>query len=172
MISRHNRLRNAIFKHAESALLSPLMEIRGLVEGSEAHPADVFIPNWIGEKDAALDITVVSPVQAACLERSVDNPSFSLEFAYRRKMRSAAAACRQVNVAFIPLAVQTFGSWHDEAATHLRRLAKALARRSGSPESTAIKHFFEKLAVLLQRGNAHFILGRQSVVPSALDGDV
>ena len=87
-------------------------------------------------------------------------------------MRSVAAACRQANIAFIPLAVQTFGAWHDDAVVHLRRIAKLLAQQSGTQESTTVKHFFEKLAVLLQKGNAHFILGRQSVVPSILDGDL
>ena len=44
--SRHNRLRDTIFKAATSACLAPGQEIRGLVSGSEARPADVFIPAW------------------------------------------------------------------------------------------------------------------------------
>ena len=44
-----------------------------------------------------------------------------------------------VNVAFFPFAVETFGGWHVEADTQLTRIARALARQSASQESITIK---------------------------------
>ena len=62
-ISRHNHLRDALFQAAVSASLGPSREDRGLLPGVENRPADVYIPLWAGGRDAALDITVVSPFQ-------------------------------------------------------------------------------------------------------------
>ena len=80
-------------------------------------------------------------------------------------MASAFQACAQVSVSFIPLAVETLGALHPEAAEHLTRIARTLARQTAAPESVTIKHFFQKLAVTLQRANATMILSRHSFFP-------
>ena len=167
--SRHNRLRDTIFKAATSACLAPGQEIRGLVSGSEARPADVFIPAWEKGKDAALDVTVISPLQLNMVDRSAQNHSTALDTAYRRKMASAFQPCADVNVAFIPLAVETFGGWHPEAINQLTRIGRALARQTNTQESLAINHFFQRLSINLQRANASMILSRQTHFPEAED---
>ena len=87
-------------------------------------------------------------------------------------MASAFHACAQVNVSFIPLAAETLGGWHPEAADQLTRIARTHARQTVAPESVTIKHFFQKLAITLQRANATMILSRQSFFPeSEVDGD-
>ena len=73
---------------------------------------------------------------------------------------------------FSPLPVQTLGSWHPEAAVELRRIGDALARRSPGDDKTAVNHFFQRLGIVLQRGNAHLLLSRQpSYPPSGLIGN-
>ena len=61
-IARHNQLRDAIYQVAASANLAPRKEENALLPGTNARPADVFIPNWTGGRDTALDVTVVSPM--------------------------------------------------------------------------------------------------------------
>ena len=117
--SRHNRLRDTIYKAATSACLAPSQEIRGLVSGSEAGPANVFIPSWDKGIDTALDVTVISPLQQSLVDRSENNHNTALDTAYRRKKTSAFQACADVNVSFIPLAVETFGGWHPDAVCKL-----------------------------------------------------
>ena len=57
------------------------------------------------------------------------------------------------------------GSWHLEAAFELSRIGLALAERSSGDEKVVVTHFFQRLAVFLQRGNAHLILSRQPTFP-------
>ena len=109
---------------------------------------------------------MVSPLQQACIERAADEPGFALEYAYDRKMRSTGVACRRERIAFIPLAVETFGGWHEQAIDHLTAIARCTAKKSGAVEAVAIKHFFEKLSIELQRVNSSLILSRQSSFPS------
>ena len=171
-ISRHNRLRDTVYKAAQSACLGPAQEIRGLFSGTDARPADIFIPAWHRGKDAALDVTVVSPLQIALVDRCASNHAVALDVAHQRKMAKFFQPCADVNVAFFPLAVETFGGWHAEAATQLTRIARALARQSASQESLTIRHFFQKLAINLQRANASMLLSRQTHFPDReCDGD-
>ena len=48
-VTRHNRLRNLIYKLAEVGLLNPVLEKAGILghtEQSKRRPADVAIPLW------------------------------------------------------------------------------------------------------------------------------
>ena len=43
---------------AVSAGLGPTREGRFLLPGADRRPADAMVPNWVGGRDAALDVTV------------------------------------------------------------------------------------------------------------------
>ncbi len=117
-------------------------------------------------------MTVVSPLQIALVDRCAANPATALDVAHQRKMTKFFQPCADANVAFFPLAVETFGGWHAEAVTQLTRIARALARQSASQESLTIRHFFQKLAISLQRANASMLLSRQTHFPDReSDGD-
>ena len=62
-IYRHNVIRDAIYETAKQASLAPAKEQSALLPGSQAKPADVYIPGWANGRDAALDVTVVSSLQ-------------------------------------------------------------------------------------------------------------
>ena len=65
IVARHNWLRDELFNTASAACLGPTREGRALLPGEEGKPADVFLPHWAQGKDAALDVTVVNPLQVA-----------------------------------------------------------------------------------------------------------
>ena len=67
-IARHNQLRDVLFQAAVQAALGPAREERALIPGREDRPADIYIPTWAGGRDAALDVTVVSPLQQALVD--------------------------------------------------------------------------------------------------------
>ena len=66
-ISRHNSLRDAVYETAVAAGLRPVREGRFLLPGTDRRPADVLVPNWAGGKDAAMDVTTITPIQAATM---------------------------------------------------------------------------------------------------------
>ena len=68
-------------------------------------------------------------------------------------------------IAFVPLPVQTFGGWHNEAEKQIERIGRELARStSGSDQKTSTNHLFQRLSLILQRGNAALILSRSTDV--------
>ena len=102
-IARHNHLRDALYHTAVSAALAPTREDRALLPGTDARPADVFIPRWTHGKDTALDVTVVNPLQAALVTEAATTAGHALNYAYKRKMTWTGAACQREGMVFIPL---------------------------------------------------------------------
>ena len=78
-------------------------------------------------------------------------------------------ACRREGFVFVPLPVETFGAWHQEAAAKIPRIARALAWETGKEDKTAIRHLFQRLGIFLARGNAALFLSRK---PDCLPTDL
>ena len=77
-----------------------------------------------------------------------------------RKMSGTGEACRREGIVFIPLPVETLGGWHDDAVQQVKKLGSALSRQTGQEESIAISHLFQRLSVLLVKGNSALFLNR------------
>ena len=92
------------------------------------------LANWAGGRDAALDVTVVTPLQAATMAEAATTPGHSLNFAYERKVRGSAEDCRRQGIAFLPIVVESFGGWHVLAEGEVKKLGAALARQNGQEE--------------------------------------
>jgi hypothetical protein len=172
-IARHNQLRDAIYSVAASSNLAPRKEENALLPGTSARPADVLIPNWTGGRDTALDVTVVSPLLTDRVDNSITTPGHTLEVAFNDKCRDYLQACEREGISFIPLPVETLGGWHKKAVEQFRKLARAQARSTGKEEDDAIRHLFQRLGVLLVKGNAALLLNRIPSFPlPELDGDL
>ena len=65
-----------------------------------------------GGKDAALGVMVMNPLQRATLQQAAINPGHALQFAFERRINGAAKDCRREGIDFAPLAVESFGGWH------------------------------------------------------------
>ena len=159
-IARHNFLRDALHETAAAAGLAPTKEGRALIPGTNLRPADVFIPNWAGGRDAALDVTVTHPLQDMTRAGAATSPGHALNVAYDRKMAGAGEQCRQQGIAFIPVVAEALGGWHPVAVEQIRKLGSALARHTGQEEGEAISHLITRCSVLLQRGLTAFLLNR------------
>ena len=156
-----------------SSNLAPRKEENALLPGTSARPADVLIPNWTGGRDTALDVTVVSPLLTDRLDNSITSPGYTLVEAFNNKCRDYLEACEREGLSFIPLPVETLGGWHKSAVDQLRKLAKAQARTTGKEEDKSIRHLFQRLGVLLVKGNAALILNRIPSFPlPEQDGDL
>ena len=135
-ISRHNRLRDALHDAAAAAALGPVKEERFLIPGEGRRPADVLIPNWSRGQDAALDVTVINPLQEATVAGAAATAGHALNVAHDRKVKAVGEACQREGIAFIPL-----GGWHQVAVGEVKKLGgcprKATGRRGeGGIEET------------------------------------
>jgi hypothetical protein len=152
-IGRHDRLRDHLYSIAMGACLSPQKEARGLLSSSLSKPGDIFLPNWKGRR-TALDVTVTSPLCKSYVRKASTTTGAALDIRCQTKRRVHDAQCRQQGIFFIPLAVETLGGWETEAASTIRAMALQLASRTCTPNSIVVNQTFQRLGVLLQRGNA------------------
>ena len=172
-IGRHHLLRNHIHEMAVSAGLGPSKEARFLIPGEDSRPADVLIPQWAAGTDAAIDVTVVNPLQRATVERAATTAGHATTFAYQRKVRGAGEACRRQGITLMPVVVESLGGWGEEAVRVVRRLAGALARHTGQEEEEVLRFQFGKIANSLQRGNSTILAARiPGYPPPATDGQM
>jgi len=151
--------------------LGPVKEGRFLLPGNDRRPADVLIRNWVGGKDAALDVTVVTPLQDNTMPGAAHTAGHALTYAYERKINGAEEECRRQGIAFLPIVAETFGGWHPDAKREVKKLGAALARHTGQDEGEATSHLWSRMSILLQRGNAAILGNRIPNQPGAyIDG--
>ena len=144
----------------EAAQLAPRKEVRFLILGRDSRPADVLLPQWSGGQDAALDITVVIPCQAAFVEGAAATPSYALGQAHLRKVRGAEEACRAQGLSFLPLVAESHGGWGEVVVVTVDRIARSLARQTEQREEEVRRQTWSRLAVTLQRANGQAFAAR------------
>ena len=170
-IARHNAIRDVIFSAAQSAALAPSKEAPGLVPGSQARPADVFLPSWSLGRPAALDVHVISPLQVLTVAEAARTPGHALQVGVQRKLASNLSACRSSGTDFVPLVAETLGGLAEDTISTITFISRAIADRSSSPDpATTSRHLFGRLAITLWRGNAALWLHRSPTLPPSLDG--
>ena len=163
---RHDRIRDKIFNEAQRASLNPTKEMPRLVPGRQSRPADVFIPQWLDGRKVAFDVSVVSPTQEALLHRAADTSAVAIESRKATKIRTHFDNCRAEGIFFQPLVVESFGGWDKDAVFFLKKIATQEARRWGKLSAIEIKHFFQRLSIALQRGNAALLIERDQELPN------
>ena len=150
-----------LFEAASNADLGPKKEERHLLPGTIARPGDVTIRRWSNGRDAAIDVTVTSPLAASNVESAAAEAGASLDKAVQRKLRDTEEAVRQEGLVFLPFAVETLGGLHAGAVTQVKQIAAALARSKGLEESEATSQLFGKVSLTLMRCNAMMLSSRQ-----------
>ena len=101
-----------------------------------------------------------SPTQEALLPRAAETAATAIEARKASKNRTHFEHCRAQGVFFQPLVVESFGGWDPVATTFLKKMATQEARRWGKTPAMEIKHFFQRLSIALQRGNAALLIAR------------
>ena len=169
-IARHSSLRDELYHAAVAAALAPARETQGLIpDRAGARPADVFIPRFAGGRDAALDVTVTHPLQQGHLAGAAATAGHSLTLAYNRKVSGAGEECLAAGIAFIPLAVESLGGWHPVAVDTINRVAKAKARHTGDLEEVVCRRMWQKLGLLVQKGNSALFNNRVPDIDNQAD---
>ena len=153
-LARHNHLLDAIFATTACAHFAPTKEDRALLPNSAGHPADVMIGNFCRGLQAALDISVINPLQAAMVHSAAVEPGYALRYRHKQKLSKYRDRCMAEGIQFCPVICETTGSWHGQAEQTLRRIGQALTRATGGDEKEVVSHMFGRLSVLLQRDNS------------------
>ena len=122
--------------------------------------------------DAALDFTVVNPLQAALVQGASQKGESAVDHAHRGKCRKYEERCAAEGITFLPLAVNTLGGWHPAALDTTNRLGRQVARNVGREDQEVVRHLRQRLAVLLVRDNVAMLYARTPTYQSPeIDGD-
>ena len=107
-----------------SARLAPHLEVNNLIMGL-ARPADVLIPVWDqGICDAALDVTIINPLQDKYCLMAGQEVGFALGGAKHIKMAGAHQAYVDTHIMFQPIAFESLGGWDTDALILGKKIAR------------------------------------------------
>ena len=105
-------------------------------------------------------MTVINPLQTQVVRQAATKAGHAMESAYGRKMTQAGKAFRREGIVFVPMPWETLGGWHTEAVAQVKKLVSAQASQTGEEQSETTRHLYQKLSLLLARGNAALLLNR------------
>ena len=128
-IARHNAICDVLFLAARSAALAPTREAPSVVPDSQSRLADILLPTWSRGRPAALDVTVISPLQQQTLHAAASTPGHALQVGVQRKLTAHLSACHSAGVKFIPIVLETLGGLAEDTITTTRCIGKAMAQR-------------------------------------------
>ena len=171
-VLRHDSLRNVLFSASQSAALAPRKEVPSLIPGSKSRPADLYLPYWKHGKPAALDVSVISPMQHLTVSKASAIQGHALSVGEDRKIAAHASSCHSVGVSFIPLIVETFGGWSNLAVETIKSIGRLQGQRLGISPAQTTTHLFQRLAICLWKGNATMWMRRLPVRSPKIDGVV
>ena len=126
----------------------------------------MLVRDWAQGKPAAFDITVTSPLTPAILAEASRRVGAAAEAAENRKHTANDPKCAELGWRCVPLAVETYCNWGEEARETFALLATRLAFGSSSfRKARVISDMVGRLNITLVRAIARAILAR-NVVPT------
>ena len=98
-------------------------------------------------------VTATNALQAATVAGCAEDGAYAVNEAVARKERKYGARCQAEGLAYVPLAVDTFGGWHPLALKTINRLPLELARATNGELGVVRRHLRQRLGVLFLRDN-------------------
>lgn len=161
--SRHDRLRDEIYKIASRAGLLPIKEPNNIlspINGTNDKPADVLIPEYQNNKPCCFDIVISSPFTH--VQKCSEEPGYHMKAAEKRKCDLYQERCQQVNHDFSAFAMDVFGGMSSSCHALVKRLAIALADKENAPVWLKSAHIRQRLVSSVQKGVALALQSRST----------
>jgi hypothetical protein len=159
LITRHNRVRNLIFKFADVGLLSPEMEklgILGPTDRSRRRPGDISFKSWAPNRGLAIDVAVICPVAASHV--SEDEPCEV--YAVRQKYDRYEAGFKGSDYDFVALVFETSGAVNADGLQVLKQIFRFASKRSFMGHSSFCGRAWARIGSCIQSSVAQMILNR------------
>ena len=118
-------------------------------------------PSRIGPVvDRARSTSLSPPLQQSTITDAAVEVGVAARRRQQAKDEAAYSECEAAGIEFLPVAVETFGTWGPVAVATIGSIGRRWADRHCESPARAIKWVFQKLSVALQRGNAAMFLAR------------
>jgi len=161
-ITRHNNVRNLVFKLADTGLLAPELEklgILGPTDKSRRRPGDVSIKSWSLHRGLAIDVAVICPLAASHLHSLEPCESY----AKTQKTDRYAPAFEKSDYDFVPVVFETSGAVNKEGETVLKQIIRFASKREGITHTVFAARAWARLSCCVQFSAAQQILNRDYV---------
>ena len=159
LIVRHNRVRNLVERFCEEAMLSPVLEKKGILGSTSGRrPGDVTLPLWTGGSALAVDVAVTSPFSTSGLKSERPADSYADHCKHRKYDKSFVGS----NHLFCALVLETTGGVSEEGSRFLKMVFRFASRRQDVEHSVYAGRAWARLSCNLQSSVAQSILARSS----------
>ena len=118
------------------------------------------MPNWSLSRPAAFDIKVINPLNLQFIQEAAQTCGHAAEMEEEAKHSRNDEACALRGWSCIPLVVEVFGGWGNEAINVLLTISKKVATHLCRPLNEVISNIYSRLSLALMRQNARAILAR------------
>ena len=99
-------------------------------------------------------------MQTEMMKRAAAEAGSAASRRHRDKMNKYFQDCDREGIQFYLVVVEALGGWHEDAEALITRLARQLASHTGKEVDKQIKHLFQRMGILLMRGNSALIINR------------
>ena len=134
--SRHNNINDLIQRAFGQASISAILEPPGLSRSDGKRPDGMTIFPYKHGKDLVWDVTVVDTFAASYVHNTSKKAGWAAEEAEKRKEAKYTDLERQGHI-FVPIAIETMGSWGARGFKLIQDLGSKISRRTGETQSTA-----------------------------------
>ena len=159
IISRHNKVRNWVYKLSDVARLAPEMEKLGLLgpgDVSRRRPGDVSLPVWQFNKGLAIDVAVICPVGPSHVKKEAPCE----DYAATQKHDRYDAGFVDSHYDFAAMVFETSGAVNEEGRNILKQIIRMASKRECVGNSVYAGRAWARLGCVIQYAAAQSILIR------------
>ena len=159
--SRHASINLLLALALRSAGVPTQLEPVGLLPGGLLRPDGGTLVPWSHGRCLAWDFTcpdTVAPTHLVISSQASGSAALAAESLKRIKYAGLVASH-----AFVPVAIETLGSWGPEASVLVSEIGRRLEMTQGEPRATSFLR--QRISIAMQRGNAVSVLGTLEEVP-------
>jgi len=154
---RHALANDVIVRAIRSAGIHAELEPTRLLRGDGKRPDGASLDPWDIGMYLVWDFTCPDTLAPSHLQLSSSAAGSVAERAEGRKVAKYAELVASGNYSFMPVAIETLGTWGPSALALCADIGRRLASVSGDPRSHAF--LLQRLSLAIQRGNAAAVVG-------------
>jgi len=156
--TRHSQLNDIIWRSLCRAKIPASKEPLGLTRSDGKRPDGVTLIPWSHGKCLTWDVTVPDTMATSHVDATSTMAGAAADKAAANK-KTKYAALQQTHI-FVPVSVETLGSWNCDSLNFINNIGKKLTEVTGDPLETS--YLFQRLSVAIQRGNEIIIQCQRS----------
>ena len=153
--SRHDQVNDLVKRALVQAKIPAINEPSSLSRSDGKRPDGLTLTTWKEGKCLIWDFTVADTVCQSYVYQCSKNPGAAAET--REVQKSSKYRELANDYCFVPIGVETFGSWGPEGLKLIKAIGQKVKEATGERRST----FFlsQSISIAIQRGNASCVLG-------------